>query len=97
MKSSNLNLNEVKEKSRPVLEKHNVQKAEVFGSYARGDQNEKSDIDFIVDMKEGSTLIDIAELRKDLEKVLSTQVDVLTYNSIHPEIQSSVREEAVEI
>lgn len=97
MEEEKLDLKDVKEKSRPILDKHGVQKAEVFGSYARGEQDKESDIDLLVKMENGATLIDIAELKKELENNLEVQVDVLTYNSIHPEILSQVQDEAVEI
>lgn len=97
MEGKKLDLKDVREKSRPILDKHGVQKAEVFGSYARGEQDKESDIDLLVEMENGATLIDIAELKKELENILEVQVDVLTYNSIHPEILSQVQDEAVEI
>jgi predicted nucleotidyltransferase len=92
-----LDLEDVREKAKPLLDRHNVQKAEVFGSYARNEQDEESDIDLLVEMKEGTTLIDIAELKKELEEKLNVKVDVLTHNSIHPEIRRRVQDEAVEI
>jgi len=97
MKGENLNLDSIKQKSRPVLEKHNVKRAKLFGSYARGEQGEESDIDLIVEMRDGTTLIGLAELKKDLEKELNVKVDVLTQNSLLPEIRSQIQDEAVEI
>ncbi len=91
------NLEDIREKSRPVLKKHKVRKAEVFGSYARGEQDEGSDIDFLVEMSEGSTLIDLAEFKRDLEEKLDIKVDILTHNSLPPEIEKQVQDEAVEI
>lgn len=97
MEDEKLNLKDIKEKSKPLLDKHNVVKAEVFGSYARNEQDKESDIDLLVEMEEGTTLIDVAELKKELEEKLNVRVDVLTYNSIHPEIRNQVQDEAVEI
>jgi predicted nucleotidyltransferase len=50
----------------------------VVGSVARGEDNEDSDIDFLVDAAHGTTLIDIGGLREDFEKLLGVEVDIIT-------------------
>ena len=90
-------LDYIRNKIRPVLQEHEVVKAEIFGSYAREEQNENSDIDILVELEKGKTLVDLAELKKDLEKVTEKEVDVLTYNSVNSEIREKIFSEAIKV
>lgn len=54
----------------------------VFGSVARGDNREDSDLDFLVDMEEGRTLFDLGGFLSDLEDLIGTQIDVVTPASL---------------
>ena len=67
-----LTIAEIKEKIVPLCKKYNVHRAYLFGSYARGNANEKSDVDIRVEGEGSSlrTLLDEAELQDDLEQVL---------------------------
>jgi predicted nucleotidyltransferase len=96
MVEENLDVDEIRRIVKPILEEENVVKAEVFGSYAREEQSKESDIDFLVEFEGDKTLIDIANLRKKLEKALGREVDVLTYNSVKDNMQH-IYDEAVEI
>ena len=72
----------LKEEIKKVLKKHNIEKAGIYGSYARGEANEKeSDIDLIVELSENN-LFALASLKRDLEKVLGLEVDIITYSGI---------------
>jgi len=55
----------------------------VFGSVARGDNGENSDVDFLVEFEAGRTLLDLIGLKLDLEDLLGATVDVVTPNSLH--------------
>jgi predicted nucleotidyltransferase len=92
-----MNINEIKRKIIPILLKHNIKKASIFGSYARGEQKETSDIDILVEFGEGKSLLDLVRLKYELEEVLGKEVDVLTYNSIHPLLKEKILNEAVNI
>lgn len=54
----------------------------VFGSVARGDTGENSDVDFLVEFETGRTLLDLIGLKLDLQDLLGTTVDVVTPNSL---------------
>lgn len=60
-------------------------KIAVFGSYARGDENEKSDVDLMVELKVRMDLFDFAMLREDLMEKVGKKVDLLTFNTIKNE------------
>ena len=58
---------------------HNVR---IFGSVARGDNQDDSDIDFLVEFDKGRTLFDLVGLRLDLQELLGATVEVVTPNSL---------------
>jgi len=67
----------------------------VFGSVARGDSDEHSDVDFLVEMEPGRTLFDLSGLLADLEALLQSRVDVVTEKGLRPRIRERVLGEAV--
>ena len=67
----------------------------VFGSYARGDFHADSDLDLLVDVDAGATLLDIVGLQHFLEDRLGCRVDVVTRRSLREELHASVFSEAI--
>ena len=58
-----------------VMRSHGVVKAAVFGSFARGEESPESDVDFLVELEAGRTLLDLSGLRLDLMDRLEREVD----------------------
>lgn len=79
------------------LKKYDVVRASIFGSIARGEAMENSDIDILVEFKGNKSLLDLVGLKIELEEKLKSKVDVLTYNSIHPLLKSQILNEQVVI
>lgn len=77
----------------PVLRRHDVIRAAVFGSFARGESREGSDIDVLVEFKGEKSLLDLAGLKIELEELLKRKVDVLTYNSLHTLLKDKILSE----
>lgn len=75
-----MNIDLIKQKAVPILRRHDVTKASIFGSYARGEQREESDLDFLIDYAPGmkKTLFDLVDLKDELEKAFNKNVDLLT-------------------
>lgn len=67
----------------------------VFGSVARGEADEKSDIDFLVNMEKGRSLFDLGGLLMDLEELLGCNVDVVTEKGLRERIRDRVLKEAI--
>lgn len=84
-----MNIQSIKQKITPTLRREGVEKAAIFGSYARGTNKKNSDIDILVKMKRGKTLYDLIGLQLSLEKKLNKSVDVVTYDSLHPRLHQS--------
>ena len=78
-----------------IAKKFGAKNVRVFGSVARGEEGPESDIDIIVEMKQGSSLLDIIAIKQDIEELLGRKVDVVTEASISPYIRNEVLREAV--
>jgi predicted nucleotidyltransferase len=88
----------IKRKAVPVLKRHAVKRASIFGSVARGTAKSKSDVDFLIEYKtRNKSLFDLVDLKNDLEKTLGRKVDVITFNSIYWRIRDSILSEQVVI
>ncbi len=87
-----------KKKALPILKRHSVKRASIFGSYARGTEKLRSDVDFLVEYKEkNKSLFDLVDLKSDLEKTLDRKVDIITYNSIYWRIRDRILDEQIVI
>lgn len=93
----NSNLDNIKKKALPVLIDAGVIRSSIFGSYARGENNEESDIDVLVEFPQGKSLLDLVRLERKLGKVLVKKVDLLTYNSISPLLKDYIQKDAIQI
>ena len=73
-----LTIDEIKKRIRPVCEKYNVKELFLFGSYARGEATEDSDVDFRLVSGRDIDLFKMVGLRLDLEEVLEKEVDLIS-------------------
>jgi hypothetical protein len=80
-----------------VLKKNDVARAGVFGSYARGEETPKSDLDMLVEFKHRKSLLGLCGVELELERALKRKVDLLTYNSIHPLLKERILKEEIRI
>jgi len=80
-----------------IAEKHGATRIRVFGSVARGEDDEKSDIDFLVNLEASRSLFDLGGLQYDLQESLSIPVDVVTEDGLKDEVKAQILGEAKEI
>ncbi len=80
-----------------VLKRHDVKKAALFGSIARGEATEESDIDLLIEFEGRKSLLDLAGLQLELQDALKRQIHVLTYKSLYPLLKERILEEQVTI
>ncbi len=80
-----------------VCTKYGAYNVRVFGSVARGEPDEQSDIDLIVDFEPGHSLLDHAGLWLELQDLLGVKVDVVSSRGIKPRIRERVSQEAVSL
>lgn len=74
---------------------HGAHNLRVFGSVARQEADELSDIDLLVDLEPGRSLLDLGGLLMDLQEILPRKVDVMTAGALRPRIRDRVLREAV--
>jgi predicted nucleotidyltransferase len=74
--------------------RHGARHVRVFGSIARGDARPNSDIDLLVEMELGRTLLDLIALEQDLEELLGRAVEVLTDGGLSPYLQERILADA---
>ena len=83
---------DMKKQITDILKKRDVNHASIFGSFARGDANENSDIDILVEPSE-KNLFELAAIKKDLEENINRKIDLVTYNVLnYPENKEVKRE-----
>lgn len=87
----------IKEKITPILKEAGVLKSFIFGSVVRGEADEKSDVDILVELPKGKSLFDLADLQERLQLVLGRKVDIETYRSIKPFLRDRVLGEQMQI
>ena len=78
-----------------IVQRHNAEKVYVFGSCARKEETPESDIDLLVELKQGATLFDLMDIQDDLQTLLNCKVDVVSKRGLHPYIKDDVLREAV--
>jgi predicted nucleotidyltransferase len=76
---------------------HGARNVRLFGSVARGEADEGSDIDFLVEMEPGRSLLDLGGLQVEFESLLGRRVDVVTVRGLKARIRNSVLAEAVPV
>ncbi len=82
---------------RDVVERHRARNARVFGSVLRGDDQEGSDLDILIDPTSETTLFDIGAIQHELLQLLGVPVDVLTPNALPDKFRAQVIAEALPI
>lgn len=81
----------------PILKQHDVKRAALFGSLARGEGTRHSDLDLLVEFEGSKSLLDLVALKQALEAKTRKKVDVLTYRALHPLIRERILSEQVSI
>ena len=82
---------------REIVARHLARNARVFGSVARGDDSDNSDLDVLVDPLPGATLLDLGAMQVELEETLGLRVDLLTLGDLPRAFRDRVLREAVAV
>ncbi len=78
-----------------ILDRHGARNPRLFGSFVRGEARPTSDIDVLVDMEPGRSLLDLVGLEQDLCDLFGRRVDVVTEGGISPYLRQRILGEAV--
>ena len=88
---------EIQEKILPVLQRHGIKRAGIFGSVARGEATPESDVDILIELDRQASLLDFIGIKLDLEDVLGRSVDLVEYAAIKPRLRDRILREEVPI
>jgi predicted nucleotidyltransferase len=80
-----------------LAEQHRTSQVRVFGSVARGDNTDSSDVDFLVTTCPGCSLLDLGGLLEDLQDLLRCKVDLVTEDGLKPRLRDRVLREAISL
>lgn len=79
----------------PILQNGGVMRASMFGSYARGDETGESDVDILVELPKGKSLLDLIDMEHKLKDRLGKNVDLVTYASVHPRLKTYIDQDQI--
>ena len=91
-------LNDIRRRRDEILRvaaEHGAHNVRVFGSIVRGEAGERSDLDLLVKLEDGRSLLDHVALKQDLEDLLGGEVDVVTEGGLHRLLRERILAEAV--
>jgi uncharacterized protein len=80
-----------------VLERHGIRNAGVFGSVARGDDRDDSDVDLLVELPPNTGLLSVARIEAELETILETTVDLVSARGLKPGVRTRVERDLVDL
>ncbi len=79
-----------------AVRRHRGRAAAIFGSVARGDDNDSSNVDFLIEFEPGSSLFDLLHLQDELRELLGCEVDVISSGGLKDR-DEHIRREAVSL
>jgi len=86
---------EIKQKILPILQRYGVTRAGIFGSYARREIHEDSDLDLIVEIGKDISLLDFIGLKIELEDTMGINIDLVEYNTLKPLLRDRILSEQI--
>ncbi len=92
-----IDIEEIKRKITVILQRYGTRRAALFGSYVRGEMDDDSDIDILVDIEKDISLLDFVGLKLELEDALGKKVDLVEYDAIKPLLKKRILSEQVAI
>jgi len=91
-----VDLENIKQNIRPILQKYGIKKAGIFGSSARGETN-VNDIDLLVKIEQKISLLDFIGIKQELEDELNMKVDLVEYDSLKPALKKDILKDEVPV
>jgi predicted nucleotidyltransferase len=87
----------LKQNKKELKDKYKIKEIGVFGSYVRGEEKKRSDIDILVEFKEPVGLFEFMDLEEYLEELLGVKVDLVSKKALKPRIGQHILKEVVYI
>ena len=86
-------IKDVLRNSTQLLGKYHTKNIGLFGSFARGNYTEKSDVDILIEFTESPDLFDFVRLNRELATLLNRKVDLVTAEALHPFLKDTILSE----
>ena len=90
-------LKEKRDQILTIARQYGARNVRIFGSIARGEGEAASDLDVLVELEPGRSLLDIIAIKQDLEDLLDIKVDVVTEAAVSPYIRDEVLRQAISL
>lgn len=92
-----MNIKEIKDAIIPILVRHHIKRAGIFGSMAKGEVTPESDIDILVELGEQISLLEFVGIKYELEDLLGKKVDLVEYQAVKPKLKNQIMSEEIRI
>jgi predicted nucleotidyltransferase len=96
-KRGNQKIDDLAKQIVPILLREGVVQASVFGSFARGEATGDSDLDILVNYRDGVSLFDVGGLKIELEKILGRKVDLVSQKYLKPRLKNFILQDQIRI
>ena len=80
-----------------LAQKYKVLRIFVFGSCARREDTQDSDIDFLMDFKQGASMMDLIHLQDELKTIFNREIDIISNYRLNPVFMDRITKESVEL
>ena len=81
----------------PILSAYGVTYAAIFGSFARGEEKEGSDLDLLITLARPIGVFALARMKRELGEAVGREVDVVTTNALSPRVSPYIRSDLKEL
>lgn len=92
-----MEIEEIKNVIVPILIRHHIKRAGIFGSIAKGNATAESDIDILVELGEKISLLEFVGLKYELEDLLGKKVDLVEYQAVKPRLKNQIMSDEIRI
>jgi predicted nucleotidyltransferase len=92
-----MTLQEIKLTVAPILIRHDVKRAGLFGSVVRNETTSQSDVDILVEFNKPMSLLEFIGVKLELEEQLGSRVDLVEYKAIKPSLKDYIMHEHIRI
>ena len=89
------NIKKIRDIIIPILKEEGVLRSSLFGSYARNEATEKSDLDILIELPKGKSLLDLVNIENKVISKLGRDVDLITYASVHPRLRENIEKDQI--
>jgi uncharacterized protein len=93
-----MNQSEIKNIIIGHLKNHNARKIDIFGSFARGDNNKESDLDILVEFRVSPSLLTLIKLENELSEILGIKIDLVTTGALkNKRIRKNIKKDLIKL